>query len=178
MNLMAMIQNIVKRVVVTLASAKPQVAHTGDGVVSDIEHLQPQGLHFVPVLSAQGLMLAPLAEVGSTVAINLSGAVPAGDIQPGEGGLHLAGQWKVFLAHDGTVHLSKKDPADFVALASKVDAEITRLDQAITTLVSAASVVAGAVDALASGTGSTFTQSTADLPGSASSVASAKVKVE
>ena len=177
----ARLQGIIKRAVVDLTSSdgtKHQLLHSGDGVLPDVEYLEPQGLHFATPGAAQGLILCPGAQTSNAVSACLSGAVPSGDLAPGEGGLHYLGEWKVFLAKDGTVSFGDQVSADFVALASKVDAEIARIDQAITTLAAAVKPVAAATDSLTPGTGTTYNGATANLPGSSSSVASSVLRAK
>lgn len=127
MSLFSQLATLIKRVVVDLPGAAPQVLHAGGQVLPDVEYFEPQGLHFRPPKAAQGLALSPGAVVSSAVTINLSGPVPNTQLDPGEGGLHYLGSWKLFLAKDGTLHWGDKDPGDWVALASKVDAELTKI---------------------------------------------------
>lgn len=127
MSWMARVQGIVKRAVVDLVGERPQLLHSGDGVLPDVEYLQPQGLHFRAPVGADGVVLSVGAQTSNSVAVNLSGPTPTGDIKPGEGGLHYLGAWRVFLAEDGTVSFGDQVSADFVALASLVDAELGKI---------------------------------------------------
>ncbi len=108
-----------------------QLAWLGGRVTPDVEHMQPQGLHFRAPGAAQGALLAPSADPSVAVVVGLGGALPPDDLVEGEGGLHYLGEWRVFVDADGKVHLGARDPSDFVALASKVDQAINDLNTAI-----------------------------------------------
>ncbi len=101
-----------------------QLAWLGGRVTPDVEHMQPQGLHFRAPGAAQGALLAPSADPSVAVVVGLGGALPPDDLVEGEGGLHYLGEWRVFVDADGKVHLGARDPSDFVALASLVAAEL------------------------------------------------------
>lgn len=127
---------VIQRIVVegrSSASRWYQVSHAA-GVSADVEHMEPQGLHFSVPRDAGGLMLAPGAVRAATVVIDAQGSVPGDLIEAGEGGLHYLGTWSVFLARDGTVHVGGREPGDFAALASRVDAEISGLKDDIKAL--------------------------------------------
>jgi hypothetical protein len=132
MNLLVKIQNMIKRVIVDRPGTTPQLKHLGDGVLPNVEHLEPQGLHFIAVAGADGVVVCPSAQTSATVALGLSGPVPTDAIDPGEGGLHYMGTFKVFLAKDGTTHLGQKDPDDFVAKAQLVLDELNQVKQDLT----------------------------------------------
>lgn len=127
MSWLARLQGVCKRVVVDLAGDTYQLLHSGDQVLPDTEYFEPQGLHFRAPTQAQGVALSPGALTSSAVVVNLSGPTPTDAIDAHEGGLHYAGMWRVFLDGDGTVHLGERDASDWVALASRVDAELTAI---------------------------------------------------
>ena len=153
-----------------------QVEGLGGRPVPDVEHLQPQGVHFKAPVGAEGLLAAPggVADTAVLVCASDRRSVPAEDIEEGEGGLHYLGAWKVFLAEDGTLHLGTKVPeeedGDFVALASKVDAFIAFVDAVISTWVPVANDGGTALQTKWS------TQKTAEYPDGFGSVASETVR--
>jgi hypothetical protein len=132
MSLLVKIQSLIKRTVVDLPSATPQLQHNDDSLIPGVEHMEPQGLHFIAPQGAQGLILCPAAQTSNAVAVGLQGQVPSGTIQPGEGGLHYLGEWKVFLAADGSVSFGQQDASDFVALASLVLNELNQVKSDLT----------------------------------------------
>jgi hypothetical protein len=124
------IQNLITRVRGDRPGPKPQVAGRGDSLHADREVFEPQGLHFQAPKTAQGILLAPDGVTSVGVIVGLGGAAPGVSLADGEGGLHLLGTFKVYLAANGKLHLGQKDPTDFVALASLVDARISALETA------------------------------------------------
>jgi len=128
-----MIANVITRAVINRIDpdgAFAQIEGLSGHLSSEVEVFQPQGLWFKVPVAADALVLSPTADTGSAV-VGLAhdrNGLP-GDIlmSEGEGGLHYLGEWKVYLAADGTMHLGAKDPVDFVALASKVDAALTAI---------------------------------------------------
>lgn len=119
------IENLITRAVMDRPDSNGrylQVLWGGDRVSADVEHLEPQGLHFCPPADASLVVLAPGGSRAGVVALGAGGEVPADAVAAGEGGLHYLGTYKVFLAADGSTCLGAKEPDDFVALASKVDA--------------------------------------------------------
>ncbi len=93
----------------------------------EVENFQPQGLHFRPPAKSEGIAVAPagIADCAVVVCASKRSALPVDELGEGEGGLHYLGEYKVFLAEDGTLSLGAKAASDFVALASLVDAELT-----------------------------------------------------
>ena len=129
------IANVITRAIVNRIDpdgAIAQVMGLGGHTTPEVEVFQPQGVHFKLASGAEGILAAPTGDAGNAVfiAANDRTALPDDALLTGEGGLHLEGDWKVFLATDGTLHLSQKDPTDFVALASKVDAALALLQAA------------------------------------------------
>ena len=53
------------------------------------------------------------------------------DVAEGEGGLYTTTGWKVFLAADDTVALGSKEPANKLARADRVEAELTKIKAAL-----------------------------------------------
>lgn len=126
------VRNLVTRVTVDRSGKYVQLKGLGDNVRPDVESFQPQGFYSRPPAGAVGVMVAPAGDGSAAVALGLHkrSALPTTP-NDGECGLHYLGTWKVFVAADGSVHLGAKDPGDFVALASKVDAAISTLKTAI-----------------------------------------------
>lgn len=147
-NILVRLQNLITRVRVDRPGGKPQVAGRGDAVYSDREVFEPQGVHFVAAADAQGVQLSPDGQTSAGIVVGLGGQKPA-DGSPGEGGLHLLGTYKIYLALDGKLHLGAKDPGDFVALASKVDAAIATLSAATAAGFGAVTAPGGGPAALA-----------------------------
>lgn len=143
MNFKATIRNLISRIAVNRPGAQPQVTGLGDRVYPDVENLQPQGLYFNPPAGAQGAMLSPAGDPSVALLVGVGGDVPVAPAA-GEGGLHYLGTYKLFLAADGSVHVGQKDPTDFVALASKVDAQLTAFKTAIAAGLTAVGVGAAA----------------------------------
>lgn len=170
------VQNVVRAAVIDQPGATPQARYFSGRVVAELRHMEPQGLHFRPPKDAQGLLLSPAADVSDARLVDAQGAVPSDTLASGEGGLHLLGTFKVFLDSDGTLHLGQKDPTDYVALASLVNARITQLRADITTLIGATAAVAVVADGLAPGTSTTFNGAVLGVPAAAASVASTSVK--
>jgi len=159
-----------------------QVQWSGGRASAGVENKEPQGLHFSAPANADGITLAPFGDRSGAVLIGASGPVPSGTIAAGEGGLHYLGEWKVFLAADGTLALSAKAPSDWVALASKSDSEnaawqtdVQKLQQATLTAITALN---NGLLVPVPATITAFVASTAGVPHTPVSVASAKVKVE
>lgn len=103
----------------------------GKRISSAIEVLQPHGLFFKVPAGAEGVALGDRSSMSFVGAARRSDSPGAGELEDGEGGLYYAGTYKVFLNKDGEVCLGDKEPEDFVALSSKVDDFITRLDGVI-----------------------------------------------
>lgn len=177
MNFVAKLQSIIRSCIVDVPAEEPQVRYFSGRVDAAVPYREPQGIHFRPPAGAIGLLLSPAAEAGSAELICAQGSVPSDGLEPSEGGLHYAGTFALFVAADGTLHLGQKDAGDWVALSSRVDAELARIDTAITQLKNAVTPIAGVADGLTPGTGTTYSGAVANLPGSRSSVASAKVRV-
>lgn len=112
-----------------------QIQLQGGDVSPAVPHYEPQGVHFGPVPGARCVVLSPNGVTAQPVALGQSASVPGASIGAGEGGLHYQGTFKVYLAADGTVALGEQMPADFVALASKVNAYISGLHTVLSTWV-------------------------------------------
>ena len=125
--ILAAIRNMVMRARVDRPGATPQLIALGGRAYPSVENRQPQGLYFNPPAGAVGVMVSPAGDPSAAMAVGVGGTTPDAPAA-GEGGLHYLGTFKVFLAADGTVHLGQKDPTDFVALASKVDAALTAFE--------------------------------------------------
>lgn len=126
------LRNLVIRAVVDRPGRSYQVKHLGDRVASGVQMLQPQGLHFQAPAGAQGLLMSPVGELSSAVLVAAQGTLPTATLEPGEGGLHLLGTYKVYLDSGGKVHLGGGTAgSDFVALAAKVEAQLNVLKAAI-----------------------------------------------
>ena len=97
-----------------------------DDADDEIEILEPVGVHFLPSLDEDMLVMEVNGSPDNRIAMGASqrGHRPQDLTDAGTGGLHYLGAWKVFLDADGTVHLGERDPSDFVALASLVKAEL------------------------------------------------------
>lgn len=100
---------------------------------SELEMFEPVGVHFLPSLDEDVLVVAIGGAPDNRVVLGASGRGhrPTGLTDPGTGGLHLLGTFKVFLDADGTLHLGERDASDFVTLQSLVDAEFTRIYDAV-----------------------------------------------
>ncbi len=92
----------------------------------ELEVFEPIGVHFLPTLDEEMLVMEVCGSSDNRVVLGASqrGHRPQDLTSAGTGGLHYIGAWKVFLDDDGTVHLGTRDPGDFVALASLVKAEL------------------------------------------------------
>lgn len=104
-----------------------------DGETDDqVELWQPYGMSFRPPVESEVLFAAVSGDRGYSVAVcaQKRDQRPK-NVEEGEGGLYCLGEWKVFLAADGTVRLGAKDPSDFAALASLVEAELDKIRNAI-----------------------------------------------
>lgn len=115
-----------KSQLVTLVAAEGENADT-------IERPQSYGVTFRPPSGSEAVVLA----IGSAayrvaLAVQDRDNRPAESVEEGEGGLYCLGEYKVFLAADGTLALGAKEPSDFVALASLVEAELDAIRSAIT----------------------------------------------
>lgn len=102
-----------------------QVEQLDDELDDQVELWQPHGISFVPPVESEVLFASVAGDRGYSVGIcaQKRDQRPTGCAE-GEGGLHYLGDWKVFLAEDGTVSLGAKSPSDYVALASLVKAEL------------------------------------------------------
>lgn len=173
MNVLALLKGMVTRVTVTRAGDKPQMRWLSARITPDVEVMHAQGLYFIAPRGAQGAGLAPSGDPSVAFAVGLGGDKPAAP-EPGEGGLHYLGEWRVFVAEDGTVHLGAKDPSDFVALAGKVDTAIAELKTAV-----AAGLTAVGIGAAANGTNgaNAFNTEAAEIP-AGGTVGSATLKAQ
>lgn len=132
---MSIIGNLIRWITVDRPGPVLQIRHFGDGVVARVENLQPQGHHFSPPRGAQGIALAPGAVSSDLVTVAVQGVVPTQDLAPGEGGLHLLGEYKVFLRTDGVLVLG--EGSDAAARASLVDARLSALRNSLDALITA-----------------------------------------
>ncbi len=131
-----LMMNVVQRVMANRVSADGsncQMMGLSGRPTPDVEILQGQGVHFMMPVKAEGIAVAPAGISDNAVIVGMGDrkTLPTDSCEPGEGGLHYLGEFKVFLAADGTVSLGATEAADFVALASKVDAAISLLQTAI-----------------------------------------------
>lgn len=109
-----------------------QVEQLAGELDDQVEYWQPSGLSFVPPVGSEVLFASVGGDRGHAVAV----AVQKRDqrpknCKPGEGGLHFLGEYKVFLDEDGNVCLGAKAPSDWVSAASKTDAAITAIRDAL-----------------------------------------------
>jgi phage gp45-like len=95
----------------------------------DVENFQPQGVHFRVPAKSEAVAVSPGGIADNVVVVGASNrkALPEDELGEGEGGLHYLGEYKVFLAANGTVSLGAKDASDYVALASLVKDELDAL---------------------------------------------------
>lgn len=184
---MTILRNLIRWITVDRAGVLLQVKHFGDGIISRVENLQPQGHHFAPPAGAQGLAFSPGGVSSEAVTIAVQGVVPDVVLQPGEGGLHLLGTFKVFLHADGDISLGAPDASDYAAKASATNNNDQKLSEDITTLKSALesmfSSLSGGGSAPITGTSfataaGTFSTAVGDLPSSLEDVASEIVRIE
>lgn len=129
----AILHAIVDRVVDDKKFPRCQVEWLADRISPDVEYRQPQGVYFIPVTEAEGILMAPGGDRSTAVMLCAqvrSDSPGGGGIAEGEGGLYYAGEFKVFLDSAGLVHLGTKSGADFVALADLVHTEISNMLQA------------------------------------------------
>ena len=129
MDLLSKIRGVVTRAVVDLrdSAGRYQVLWGGDRASAGVEHLETQGVHFAAPGDADALLIAPAGDKSAAVLIGMQGAVPGDSLPAGAGGLHYLGEWRVFVSDDGTVHLGSREPGDFAARASLVDAELAAI---------------------------------------------------
>lgn len=139
MDLLSKIRNVVTRAVVDLrdGAGRYQLLWGGDRASAGVEHLETQGVHFAAPADADALILCPGGDRSAAVAIGVQGAHPSGALPSGTGGLHYLGEWRVFVSDDGTVRLGAREPSDFAARASLVDAELAAIKADLDALKSA-----------------------------------------
>src|SRR6201995_912301 len=73
------IENAITRAVVDRGDSNGrylQVLWAGDRVSADVEHLEPQGVHFAPPGDASAVLLAPGGSRAGVVAVGAGGVVP------------------------------------------------------------------------------------------------------
>ena len=109
------------------AGKRYQIDGVGDSALAGVEHMQPQGLHFRAPAGAEGIAVQVGAVPENVVLLGAQAAVPARNLQAGEGGLHYLGAYKVFLDKNGLVHLGTETATNFVALANLVDARLAAI---------------------------------------------------
>lgn len=102
-----------------------QVEQVNGELDDQVEYWQPYGVSFRPPVDSEVLFASVAGDRGFAVATVMQKRDQRPkNVNSGEGGLYYMGEWKVFLADDGSVHLGTKDPSDYVALASLVKAEL------------------------------------------------------
>lgn len=176
MSFESQIQNVVRLATVDRAGVAPQVRYYSGRAQSDTPYMEPQGMHFIPPASCQGLLLSPNADPSLSALVVAQGSVPSDGIAAGEGGLHYLGSFRVFLAADGTLHLGEKDPDDYVALASKVLAELNSVKTDLTNLKTMLVAHTHAGVTTGAGTSGTSPAFAGYTPHTPASVASTSVK--
>lgn len=132
---------MVKRAVVRLVDdarkvQQLQVSLLAGEVAEDVEHMQPYGVSFRPPTGSEAVALSVNGDSSHVLVLGVQRRDdrPTGETNDGAGGLYCLGEWRVYLdPTDGTLHLGAKAPGDWVALASKTDAEIARIWQVLTT---------------------------------------------
>lgn len=133
------IRTMIIRAIVKLArvttGAQTIQALDGRGLPTDddVELYEQPGVSFRLADGDEVLLLELGSDPSNLTAIGTSGRGkrPTVAIEAGEGGLYYAGMFKVFLKNDGNVYLGSKDATDYVALASKVEAELAKIKNAI-----------------------------------------------
>lgn len=120
---------IIGRVNDALKTQRLQLTILEGEVESNVEHMQPYGLSFTPPNGSECIALGIGGSRTHTVAIcaNNPGDRPA-ESPAGTGGLYTGGEWRVYINEAGVVCLGAKEPADFVALASKTEARLVALE--------------------------------------------------
>lgn len=168
------VANMILRAVVDRPGPRYQIQTVGDNARPDIQHMEPQGLHFRAPAGAEGLAVAPTNAPENTVLVLAQGDTPEDALAVGEGGLHYLGEFKVFLKANGEVHLA--GGANFVALANLVNDRHDTIRADLTTLKNATNALAVVLDGIAPGTSTTFSGATSAVPQTLASVAASKVK--
>ena len=72
-----------------------QVRFLGGGVLPEVAHLEPQGLHLRGPVGAQGLVVCPTASLDNAMLVGASGTRPGTALDPGERGPHYMGSFKI-----------------------------------------------------------------------------------
>lgn len=124
-----MLQNLITYAAVDRPGTRYQVSGVGEHVRPAVDHLEPQGLHFRAPAGARGVALQPGGVPENVVLLNAQGTTPGDALEPGMGGLHYLGTYKVFLDEDGNVRLGASNASALAARADYVDA---RLDAIVT----------------------------------------------
>jgi phage gp45-like len=129
---------LVQRLLVKLVddSGAVQMLQLDDEQVEDddepaleCEMMLPYGFSSSPPEGSEVILTEVAGDSGQMVALTAQHReYRPRDLQPGEAGLHYLGDFKVYLADDGTVHLGDRAATDFVALASLVDARFDALE--------------------------------------------------
>lgn len=130
MNLLNKLQSLISRAVVNSGSALYQVLWAADRVSAQVEHAEPQGVHFRVPVEALGVLVCPGGDPGASILLNAQGAVPSDALEPGEGGLHFLGTYKAFCKADGSLVLGALDSEDGVGVDSLIEARFTELKTA------------------------------------------------
>lgn len=129
------IRNLIVRCAVETPGLRPVLLWLSRRLSSGTEVFEPQGVHFRAPADAQGLLLSPNGDPSNAVAVGLSGEYPdeTGEnaLQPGEGGLHYLGTWRIYIDRFEAVHLGERNAADWVALKSLVEAELQKLSDRV-----------------------------------------------
>ncbi|MBO6937533.1 MAG: phage baseplate assembly protein [Deltaproteobacteria bacterium] len=167
---------IVKIAKTTTKAIQVQVQVDDDYTDDEVPLLQMQGVRFKPPPGAELVMLCingdPARPVG-IVAVHRD-TCPTDDLEDGEGGLYINGNWLAFAASDETLSLGAKNASDQVPLASAVNAEIDAIKAALDAFAGIAPVPNDGGAAIHGA----FVTAWGTPPTPATDVGSSKVKVE
>lgn len=112
----------------SLKTQRVQVTLLADEVVDDVEHMQPYGLSFTPAVGSEVLALAVGGSRTHTIAVCIQNPDERPtNVPPQTGGLYTKREWRVYIDAGGIVHLGAREGTDYVALASKVLAELNEI---------------------------------------------------
>ena len=135
MSVLSMITRAIVRLSRTTTGAQTIQAEDAEGYPTDddVELYEQPGVTFRVADGAEVLLLELGADGSNLTALATSGRGerPTTAIEEGEGGLYYAGEFKVFLKANGKVYLGSPAATDYVALASKVEAELNKIKTAI-----------------------------------------------
>lgn len=125
--MMRKLQSLISRAVVDSGNALYKVLWQDERVSANVEYSEPQGVHFRLPADALGLLLSPGADKSASVLVAAQGRVPTDATEPGEGGLHYLGAFKLFLAADGTIAIGAFSPSMWGAIGDLVDARLAAI---------------------------------------------------